>query len=193
MVRSDTRERIQQVARELFVTKGVQSTSLQDIAAQLGITKAALYYHFASRDELVRSIIVPMLDDGRAFLARVEAEPGVAPRTLLEGYFDVHLKHRDILLMAVREITTLADLGLIDIVTNWRDRMSVLLVGPDAPLERQCQAVVALGGLADCAWSFDHVPIAALRQAAVDAAWRTLGVDRDAQRGDPWVERTQGG
>lgn len=176
MARSDTRERIQQVARELFVTKGVQSTSLQDIAAQLGITKAALYYHFASRDDLVRSIIIPMIDDGHAYLARVEAEHNLDPRALLEGYFDVHLKHRDILLMAVREITTLADLGLLDVVTDWRDRMSRLLVGPGAPLERQCQAVVALGGLADCAWSFDHVPTARLRVAAVDAACKALGV-----------------
>jgi AcrR family transcriptional regulator len=176
VARSDTRERIQQVARELFVTKGVQATSLQDIAAQLGITKAALYYHFASRDDLVRSIIVPMIDDGNAFLARVEAEHDLGPRALLEGYFDVHLKHRDILLLAVREIGTPADLGLLDIVTDWRDRMCALLVGPDAPLERQCQAVVALGGLADCAWSFDHVPTATLRVAAVDAACTALAV-----------------
>ena len=49
MARGDTRERIQQVARELFVAQGVQATSLQDIANELGITKPALYYHFASR------------------------------------------------------------------------------------------------------------------------------------------------
>ena len=177
MPRSDTRERIQQVARELFVSKGLQSTSLQDIAAALGITKAALYYHFASREDLVRSIIVPMLEEGQAFVAQVEAEPDLASRSVLEGYFDVHLRHRDILLLAVREMTTLDDLGLLDVVTSWRNRLTTLLVGPDASLERQCQAVVALGGLADCAWSFDHVSTSTLRPAAVDAACRTLGVE----------------
>ena len=56
---SDTRQRIQDVAKELFTVKGVQRTSLQDIAARLGITKPALYYHFGSREELVRSILAP--------------------------------------------------------------------------------------------------------------------------------------
>ena len=48
---SETRQRIQDVARELFAEKGVQRTSLQDIADRLGITKPALYYHFGSREE----------------------------------------------------------------------------------------------------------------------------------------------
>ena len=56
---SETRQRIQDVASELFSEKGVQRTSLQDIATRLGITKPALYYHFSSREELVRSILQP--------------------------------------------------------------------------------------------------------------------------------------
>ena len=176
MARGDTRERIQQVARELFVAQGVQATSLQDIANKLGITKPALYYHFASREELVRSIITPMLADLEGFVTAIEARPERDPRALLEGFFDVHLKHRDILLLAVREMTTLEDLGLLDVVIAWRTRLGEMLVGPDAPLARQCQAVVAFGGLADCAWAFDHVPTATLRVAAVDAACATLGI-----------------
>ena len=54
---SDTKARIQAVARELFAQQGVQPTSLREIADRLGITKAALYYHFDSREALVRSII----------------------------------------------------------------------------------------------------------------------------------------
>ena len=57
---SETRQRIQNVARELFTQKGVQRTSLQDIADRLGMTKPALYYHFDSREELVRSILQPL-------------------------------------------------------------------------------------------------------------------------------------
>jgi AcrR family transcriptional regulator len=72
--RSDTRERIQDVARELFAQQGVQRTSLQDIADKLGITKPALYYHFSSREELVRSIVQPLIDDGEQFVAEQEAK-----------------------------------------------------------------------------------------------------------------------
>nr|BFE84423.1 hypothetical protein GCM10020093_070240 [Planobispora longispora] len=71
---SDTKTRIQAVARELFLLQGVQNTSLKQISDRLGITKPALYYHFASRDDLVRSIIQPFMDELEAFVA--EREPG---------------------------------------------------------------------------------------------------------------------
>lgn len=83
--RSDTRERIQEVARELFLQRGVQRTSLQDIANQLGITKPALYYHFPSREDLVRSILVPLIDEGERFVADHEGRGAVDVRELLEA------------------------------------------------------------------------------------------------------------
>ncbi len=109
-----TRHRIQEVARDLFAQKGgVQRTSLQDIADRLGITKPALYYHFRSREDLVRSILQPLIDEGEAFVADQERRSGgrATPRELLEGYFDFHFKHRADLLLVVSELTTLADLG----------------------------------------------------------------------------------
>ena len=53
--RGDTRERIQSVALELFAEHGYQQTSLREIAERLGVTKAALYYHFKSKEDIVRS------------------------------------------------------------------------------------------------------------------------------------------
>lgn len=51
-----TRERAQSVALRLFSERGYEATSLRDIAEDLGIRKASLYYHFASKEELLRSI-----------------------------------------------------------------------------------------------------------------------------------------
>ncbi len=53
--RGDTRERIQSVALELFAEQGYEKTSLREIAERLGVTKAALYYHFKSKEDIVRS------------------------------------------------------------------------------------------------------------------------------------------
>src|ERR1700760_1239923 len=121
--RSDTRERIQDVARELFASQGVQRTSLQDIADKLGLTKPALYYHFTSREDLVRSIVQPLIDEGERFIADHERARDATPRELLEGYFDYHYAHRRDLVLVVAELTTLADLGLIDQLLAWRDRL----------------------------------------------------------------------
>src|SRR6202012_6238030 len=114
--RSDTRERIQEVARELFLQRGVQRTSLQDIASQLGITKPALYYHFPSREDLVRRILVPLIDEGEQFVADREGPGDIDVRELLEGYFDLHYRHRRDLVLLLTELSTLIDLDLIDTV-----------------------------------------------------------------------------
>lgn len=55
--RSDTRERIQQVALELFSEQGYEKTSLREIAERLGVTKAALYYHFTTKEEILGSLV----------------------------------------------------------------------------------------------------------------------------------------
>ena len=51
------RERILQVALELFTERGFDGTSLREIAEKLDVTKAALYYHFKSKDALLLSLV----------------------------------------------------------------------------------------------------------------------------------------
>ena len=46
--KANTRERILDIALELFTERGYDKTSLRQIAEQLGFSKAAIYYHFAS-------------------------------------------------------------------------------------------------------------------------------------------------
>ncbi|WP_026416542.1 TetR/AcrR family transcriptional regulator [Actinomadura oligospora] len=174
---SDTKQRIQKVARELFAQRGVQRTSLQEIADRLGITKPALYYHFSSREELVRSIVQPVLDEEEAFLTGQEALERVAPRALLEGYFDFHYRNRDVIVIMLSELTTLTDLGLIDMVLEWRQRLTRLLQGPEPTLEQAARAVIAFGGIQDCTIQFADTPEDDLRRAAVDGACAALGID----------------
>jgi AcrR family transcriptional regulator len=75
--RGDTRARIQQVALELFAEQGYERTSLREIAERLGVTKAALYYHFRSKEDIVRSFtedhfgrlyVTILLDGSEVFL-----------------------------------------------------------------------------------------------------------------------------
>ncbi|MBV1848966.1 TetR/AcrR family transcriptional regulator [Catellatospora tritici] len=60
--RPDTRARIQAVALELFTEHGYDATSLREIAERLGVTKAALYYHFKSKEEIVDSFSADHID-----------------------------------------------------------------------------------------------------------------------------------
>ncbi|WP_327407141.1 TetR/AcrR family transcriptional regulator [Streptomyces sp. NBC_01288] len=54
--RGDTRQRIQDVALELFAEQGYEKTSLREIAEHLDVTKAALYYHFKTKEEILVGI-----------------------------------------------------------------------------------------------------------------------------------------
>src|ERR1700678_326588 len=54
---TSTRARIQAVAVELFTEQGYDKTSLREIAERLDVTKAALYYHFKSKEDIIRSLI----------------------------------------------------------------------------------------------------------------------------------------
>lgn len=55
--RTDTRQRTLEVAAHLFATRGFAGTSIKDISDELGVTKAALYYHFASKEEILQEIV----------------------------------------------------------------------------------------------------------------------------------------
>lgn len=60
MARGNTRQRIQEVALELFVEQGYEKTSLREIAEVLDVTKAALYYHFKTKEDLLVSIVTDL-------------------------------------------------------------------------------------------------------------------------------------
>jgi AcrR family transcriptional regulator len=55
--RTDTRQRAVAVALELFNDKGYEQTALREVAERLEITKAALYYHFPSKEALLAAVV----------------------------------------------------------------------------------------------------------------------------------------
>ncbi|MEU3457986.1 helix-turn-helix domain-containing protein [Micromonospora sp. NPDC006766] len=83
-----TRERIQAVALELFTEQGYEKTSLREIAERLGVTKAALYYHFKSKDEIVNSFVEDRLRRMDELIAWAHSQPATLAtrRTLITRY-----------------------------------------------------------------------------------------------------------
>lgn len=67
--RTDTRERILEVAARLFSERGFAGTSIRDIAGELGVTKAALYYHFPSKDAILVELVAQPLAAVKAVLS----------------------------------------------------------------------------------------------------------------------------
>ncbi|GLZ12064.1 TetR family transcriptional regulator [Actinomadura sp. NBRC 104425] len=73
--RGDTREQIREVALELFAEQGYEKTSLREIAERLGVTKAALYYHFKTKEDIVTSLFEDFKADVDELCAWAREQP----------------------------------------------------------------------------------------------------------------------
>jgi AcrR family transcriptional regulator len=79
----DTRQRLLDVAEKLISQRGFGGTSLQMIADELGITKAAIYYHFRTRDQLLITLMEPMLHEIRRVVEIAESQR--TPRSQMDA------------------------------------------------------------------------------------------------------------
>lgn len=86
----ETKERILETALELFAQSGYLGTSMSDIAARLGITKAALYKHYAGKQEILDRIVQRMNELDAALAADYEM-PGAAPEGFAKAYLNTPL------------------------------------------------------------------------------------------------------
>jgi AcrR family transcriptional regulator len=181
--RGDTRSRIQAVAVELFSEQGYDKTSLREIAERLGVTKAALYYHFKSKEDIIRSLI----DD---YFGRVDALVAWArqqPRTpavraeILSRYLDMVIDSHQVYRMLQQNQAALA--GLTSQKHSgqlFRERMNALidlLVEPGAALHERVRAAVATSGLS-IGWMLFHDQVddpAELRSAVLGIAFELAG------------------
>jgi AcrR family transcriptional regulator len=102
--RSDTRQRILDVALNLFTEKGYDGTSLREIAEELRVTKAALYYHFESKEDILLALHMRLHEFGKGALKRMSSEPVTLDLwgELLEELIDQMLAQRQIFLMHQR-------------------------------------------------------------------------------------------
>jgi AcrR family transcriptional regulator len=72
---ADTRERILEAALDLFAERGYAGTSVAELAKRLGITKAALYYHFASKSDILAALIEAPVAEFRDLAAAAHLRP----------------------------------------------------------------------------------------------------------------------
>jgi AcrR family transcriptional regulator len=158
-IRSDTRARIQQVAVELFTEHGYEGTSLREIAERLDVTKAALYYHFKSKEDIVISLIEDYSRQMDALIEWARQQPKTAQtRTeILSRYVDIVVEGDKVFRMlhqnqaAVNTLSAGKSRGEL-----FKERIEVLidlLTEPGAALPERVRAAMALGGIS-VSWMF---------------------------------------
>jgi AcrR family transcriptional regulator len=150
--RGDTRERIQSVALELFAEQGYEKTSLREIAGRLSVTKAALYYHFKSKEDIVRSFTEDYVIELDALIAWGTARPRTSENRalLLDRYSEIVGRRLPVMRFleqnqaAVHHLMTEGQRDRQKLFRTQFERLRDLLAGPDAPLRDRVRASVAV-------------------------------------------------
>jgi AcrR family transcriptional regulator len=177
---TDTRQRIIEVAVRLFTRHSFAGTSLQMIADEMGFTKAAVYHHFRTREELLAAVVEPVFAQLRAVIEQAEAQRGRNARAdhMLTGYAGITVRHRGL-------ISVLAgDPGVIDMLQDQSDlgdligRQIKLLADVNPGPGGQVKAAVLLAGFAGAALPSRQLNLDDdnLRQHLIETGRRTLGL-----------------
>lgn len=144
-----TRERIQQTAIALFSEHGYEHTSLREIAEQLGVTKAALYYHFKTKEDIAASFFDSYAEDVDRICEWGEAQPRNLDtrRELLRRYAEVIRSHVPVLKFMQHNQAALSRLDRGSIFRQRRQRLHALLVDENDELIDRLRAWDALATL----------------------------------------------
>lgn len=148
--RTDTRQRILDVALDLFTDQGYDGTSLREIAEKLGITKAALYYYFESKEDILLALHMRLHEFGKESLQQLGAQPVTLEMwsELLDELIDQMLPQRKILLLHQRNEAALEKIHNRDHAAENEfifNRLRTVMSDPNVPLEDRVRMAASVG------------------------------------------------
>jgi AcrR family transcriptional regulator len=148
-----TRERILDVALDLFIDQGYEGTSLRQIAERLGVTKAALYYHFGAKEDILMALHMRLHEFGKNALSEMRGdEPITLERwgALLDEVVDQVLLQRKLFLMHERNQAALEKLhnqGHDAEHEDLQNQLRHVLSDPRLPLRDRVRMAASMGAL----------------------------------------------
>jgi AcrR family transcriptional regulator len=152
-----TRERILEVALDLFTEQGFDKTSLREVSERVGVTKAALYYYFPSKEQIFSELVqrvhsvgnhgldlLPIIDDGPLDLA--------AAAEGMEKFLDQILAQSKAFLLMERNRAALDALSRADPGHDaehklLEERWSQFASNPSVPLRNRVRVTAAIGAV----------------------------------------------
>lgn len=144
--RGNTRQRIQDVALELFAEQGYEKTSLREIAERLEVTKAALYYHFKTKEEIIVSLfedltkpIEDLIEWGRQQPHTLETKQEIVRR-----YSQALSEAAPLFRFMQENQATVRELSIGEMFKKRMMGMHGIIVDPDAELVDQVRCASAL-------------------------------------------------
>ncbi len=177
---NSTRERILDIAQELFTELGYEKTSLRQIAERLGYSKAAIYYHFASKEDILMALHMRLHDFGFGALANLDPGQmsGAVFTALLDQLTDQILGHRGLFVLHERNRAAVEklhrdahhDAAHADLEIVIRQALSDQRLAPSLRVRMACTIGAVMGALVLSGEVFSDIPSAELGVLVKDAA-----------------------
>lgn len=175
----DTRQRLIDVAVRLFTQHSFAGTSLQMIAAEMGITKAAVYHHFRTREELLSAVVEPALRQLRIVIESAETKrtPHARAEHVLTGYAALAVEHRAVVAVLATDAGAIEMLRAQPETSYLINRQLTLLTDVTPGPAGRVNAAIALAGIASAAGqALVRLDDDTLLEHLVEAGRRTLGL-----------------
>lgn len=174
-----TRRRLVDAAVRLITRHGFAGTSLQMIADELGFTKAAIYYHFRTREQLLSAIVAPFLTRLQTVINHAEQQRTASARAeaMVRGYAELAVGNRALVSVLAGDPSVNETLRNHPEWDGVIDRQLALLADVDPGPAGMVKAAMVFSGIAGgagiaSAGTSDDELVGYL----VDAARRTLGL-----------------
>ena len=131
-----------------FAKRGFEGTSIADLAADTGLSKAAFSYHFAGKDEILVELAVPLIEDLEGVTAGQVAVEGTDElRSLLERYVDALLRHQEVVAWLDGDKAALNHPEIGRRLTQTNRAMRRLVTGGAAGRSARIRGAAALGAM----------------------------------------------
>ena len=179
--------RIARLALARFSVGGFVGTSIADLAGALGVSKAAIYYHYRSKDTLLHRLIDPVLDAIDACIQDHTTTPPPTPRQMLGAYLSVLIAHREVVPLIATDVAVLNHPSIGPRLRAQNHQLRALLTTADTSVAARLRAEAALGGI----WRplIAEPPLdltdPAHQQILIDAAVAALQPSRSLPNGGP--------
>jgi AcrR family transcriptional regulator len=176
---TDTRGRLIATAVDLFTRHSYAGTSLQMIADEMGLTKAAIYHHFRTREQLLNAVLEPVFAELRDIVdtAAARRTPAARAEAVLRGYVELAVRHRGLVAVLAGDPSVAEALSTHDDHRLLIERQLALLGGATPDPAGTVKASFVLAGISGaCRPRFAAPDDDALRAELLDAARRALGL-----------------
>jgi AcrR family transcriptional regulator len=177
---ASTRERILDVALDLFTDQGFDGTSMREIAERLHITKPSIYYHFASKEDILLALHLRLHKSVKPVFTRLTGQNVTLQiwDSLLNELLDQMVAQRELFLMHERNQAAMEKLHLHrkdhdDEHEDIQQRLRQALADPSLPLRDRVRMACSLGAVFGALFmagnAFDNVSSAELGSLVRDA------------------------